>query len=46
MSKELAGLKGYVTNLPASKMDGAAVIAAYCLVRRAAPRENHRMLPQ
>ena len=26
---QLAGLKGYVTNLPASKMDGAAVIAGY-----------------
>ena len=28
-ARQLAGLKGYVTNLPASKMDGAAVIAAY-----------------
>ena len=27
--EKLAGLKGYVTNLPASSMDGAAVIAAY-----------------
>lgn len=28
-ARQLAGLKGYVTNLPASKMDGAEVIAAY-----------------
>src|SRR6202167_5612870 len=28
-ARQLAGLKGYVTNLPASRMDGAAVIAAY-----------------
>jgi Transposase DDE domain len=28
-ARQLAGLKGYVTNLPVSKMDGAAVIAAY-----------------
>ena len=28
-ARQLAGLKGYVTNLTASKMDGAAVIAAY-----------------
>jgi transposase len=28
-ARQLAGLKGYVTNLPASAMDGAAVIAAY-----------------
>jgi hypothetical protein len=28
-ARQLAGLKGYVTNLPASTMDGAAVIAAY-----------------
>jgi transposase len=28
-ARQLAGLKGYVTNLPASKMDGGAVIAAY-----------------
>jgi transposase len=28
-ARQLAGLKGYVTSLPASKMDGAAVIAAY-----------------
>ena len=28
-ARQLAGLKGHVTNLPASKMDGAAVIAAY-----------------
>jgi transposase len=28
-ARQLAGLKGYVTNLPASKMDGAAVIAAH-----------------
>jgi Transposase DDE domain len=28
-ARRLAGLKGYVTNLPASSMDGAAVIAAY-----------------
>jgi Transposase DDE domain len=27
-ARQLAGLKGYVTNLPASVMDGAAVIAA------------------
>jgi hypothetical protein len=27
-ARQLAGLKGYVTNLPASSMDGAAVIAA------------------
>jgi transposase len=28
-ARQLAGLKGYVTNLPASRMDGAAVVAAY-----------------
>ena len=28
-ARQLAGLKGYVTNLLASWMDGAAVIAAY-----------------
>jgi transposase len=28
-ARQLAGLKGYVTNLPARAMDGAAVIAAY-----------------
>ena len=28
-ARQLAGLKGYVTNLPATVMDGAAVIAAY-----------------
>ena len=28
-ARQLAGLKGYVTNLPASRMDGAAVIEAY-----------------
>jgi hypothetical protein len=28
-ARQLAGLKGYVTNLPESTMDGAAVIAAY-----------------
>ena len=28
-ARQLAGLKGYVTNLPAKTMDGAAVIAAY-----------------
>ena len=28
-ARQLAGLKGYVTNLPAPGMDGAAVIAAY-----------------
>jgi len=28
-ARQLAGLKGYVTNLPAPAMDGAAVIAAY-----------------
>jgi transposase len=28
-ARQLAGLKGYVTNLPASRMDGAAVIGAY-----------------
>ena len=28
-ARQLAGLKGYVTNLPTSRMDGAAVIAAY-----------------
>ena len=28
-ARQLAGLKGYVTNLPVSAMDGAAVIAAY-----------------
>jgi hypothetical protein len=28
-ARQLAGLKGYVTNLPASSMDGAAVITAY-----------------
>ena len=28
-ARQLAGLKGYVTNLPASKMAGAAVIAAH-----------------
>ena len=28
-ARQLAGLKGYVTSLPASKMDGAAVITAY-----------------
>jgi hypothetical protein len=28
-ARQLAGLKGYVTNLPTSTMDGAAVIAAY-----------------
>lgn len=28
-ARQLAGLKGYVTNLPASRMDGTAVIAAY-----------------
>jgi transposase len=28
-ARQLAGLKGYVTSLPASSMDGAAVIAAY-----------------
>ena len=28
-ARQLAGLKGYVTNLPPSRMDGAAVIAAY-----------------
>jgi len=29
MRTELAGLKGYVTNLPATTMDGQAVIDAY-----------------
>jgi transposase len=33
-ARQLAGLKGYVTNLPASRMDGAAVIAAYHDLRR------------
>lgn len=28
-ARQLAGLKGYVTNLPADVMDGASVIAAY-----------------
>ena len=28
-ARQLAGLKGYVTNLPVDTMDGAAVIAAY-----------------
>jgi hypothetical protein len=28
-ARQLAGLKGYVTNLPVSTMDGAAVVAAY-----------------
>lgn len=28
-ARQLAGLKGYVTNLPASTMDGHAVVAAY-----------------
>jgi hypothetical protein len=28
-ARQLAGLKGYVTNLPVAAMDGAAVIAAY-----------------
>jgi hypothetical protein len=28
-ARQLAGLKGYVTNLPVSAMDGAAVISAY-----------------
>ncbi|WP_242448528.1 IS1634 family transposase [Cellulomonas sp. WB94] len=28
-ARQLAGLKGYVTNLPTATMDGAAVIAAY-----------------
>jgi transposase len=28
-ARQLAGLKGYVTNLPAETMDGAAVVAAY-----------------
>ena len=28
-ARQLAGLKGYVTNLPASTMDGEAVVAAY-----------------
>ena len=28
-ARQLAGLKGYVTNLPAPQMDGAAVIAAH-----------------
>jgi len=28
-ARQLVGLKGYVTSLPASEMDGAAVIAAY-----------------
>jgi ParB/RepB/Spo0J family partition protein len=28
-ARQLAGLKGYVTNLPIATMDGAAVIAAY-----------------
>ena len=28
-ARQLAGLKGYVTNLPAETLDGAAVIAAY-----------------
>ena len=28
-ARQLAGLKGYVTNLPTSTMDGAAVVAAY-----------------
>jgi len=28
-ARQLAGLKGYVTNLPTTTMDGAAVIAAY-----------------
>jgi hypothetical protein len=28
-ARQLAGLKGYVTNLPPATMDGAAVIAAY-----------------
>lgn len=28
-ARQLAGLKGYVTNLPTSRMDGAAVIGAY-----------------
>ena len=28
-ARQLAGLKGYVTNLPESSMDGASVVAAY-----------------
>jgi len=28
-ARQLAGLKGYVTNIPAATLDGAAVIAAY-----------------
>jgi Transposase DDE domain len=28
-ARQLAGLKGYVTNLPATTLDGAAIIAAY-----------------
>ena len=28
-ARQIAGLKGYVTNLPVETMDGAAVIAAY-----------------
>jgi hypothetical protein len=28
-ARQIAGLKGYITNLPAETMDGAAVIAAY-----------------
>ncbi|WP_224392827.1 hypothetical protein [Pseudonocardia sp. ICBG1293] len=28
-ARQLAGLKGYVTNLAESTMDGAAVVAAY-----------------
>src|SRR5450830_1173130 len=31
-ARQLAGLKGYVTNLPATTMDGAAVIAAHLTV--------------
>ena len=32
-ARQLAGLKGYVTNLPTSRMDGAAVIAAWARYR-------------
>jgi transposase len=28
-ARQLAGLKGYITNLPISTMEGAAVVAAY-----------------
>ena len=43
-ARQLAGLKGYVTNLPATTMDGAAVIAAYHDLWRVA--QSFRIVPK